>query len=516
MNNRLSRTKAATINSAVASSAQLIQLLMQFISRSVFINVLGAEYLGLNGLFLNLLGYLNFAELGLGAAITFSLFEPLVQNDERQIAAIMNLFKKWYRYIALFVLFGGLILTPFVPHLIHGGGKGIQSNLYIAFLLAMSNTVFSYLLTYKRTLLLADQKGYINTLNTVGYNIVGQLLQILTLLVFKNFYLYLIIQAVVMVISNYHISKVVDNIYPYLSSYRYEKVNSNVIAYMKKNISGMLSAKMGGIIVNGTDNLLLSYYIGLTSVAMYANYTMIITGLTQVMGQLISAVTSSIGNLGASNESNEKKEAVFYKYFYLSSLLSMIVAVGFSAFSSAFVNIWLGHKMVYSFMPLLIISLNFVFQNLRQSIINYTNAYGLYWYARWKPIFESVVNLLVSWTLVKYTPLGISGVLIGTITSNLLVNFFWESWIVLHHGLNSKMMRFLILYLSYIVDSTIIILITAWAVTKYSGENIVNGVIIAIVSECSVILSFIIINKIFYPKNVEVFTFSNVLNQIRK
>lgn len=98
---------------------------------------------------------------------------------------------------------------------------------------------------------------------------------------------------------------------------------------------------MGGIIVNGTDNLLLSYYIGLTSVAMYANYTMIITGLTQVMGQLLSAVTSSIGNLGASDESPKKKEEVFYKYFYISSLLSMLVAVGFSAFSSAFVNIWL-------------------------------------------------------------------------------------------------------------------------------------------------------------------------------
>lgn len=317
MNNRLSRTKAATINSIIASSAQLIQLAMQFISRSVFINVLGAEYLGLNGLFLNLLGYLNFAELGLGAAITFSLFEPLVKNDERQIAAIMNLFRKWYRYIALFVLIGGLILTPFIPKLIHGGGIGLHLNIYIAFLLALSNTVFSYLLTYKRTLLLADQKGYINTLNSVGFNIIGQLLQIVAILLFKSFYLFLIIQAMVMVISNYHVSKVVDKMYPYLSIYKHEKVGANVISYMKKNISGMLSAKLGGIIVNGTDNLLLSYYIGLTSVAMYANYTMIITGLTQVMGQLLSAVTASIGNLGASNESPKRKKRFSTSIFIL-------------------------------------------------------------------------------------------------------------------------------------------------------------------------------------------------------
>lgn len=513
--NKLTRTKAATINSVVASTAQVLQLIMQFISRSIFINVLGAEFLGLNGLFLNLLGYLNFAELGLGAAITFSLFDPLVNDDRRQIAAIMNLFKKWYRYIALFVLAGGLILTPFLPHLINGGVSHLDINVYIAFLLALSNTVISYLLTYKRTLLLADQKGYINTLNTVGYNIVGQLLQIATLYVFKNFYLFLIIQATIMFMSNYHVSRVVDKLYPYLQEYRQEKVSSKVIGYMKKNISGMLSAKMGGIIVNGTDNLLLSYYIGLTSVAMYANYTMIITGLTQVMGQLISAVTSSIGNLGASKESLKKKEEVFYKYFYISSLLSILVAVGFSAFSSTFVTLWLGNKMVYSFMPLLIISLNFVFQSLRQSIINYTNAYGLYWYARWKPIFESLVNLIVSWTLVKYTDLGISGVLIGTITSNLLVNVLWESWIVLRYGLKTKIRQFLFLYLSYIISSAVVIFITVYTVQLFSGQNFFTGVLIALIAEIIAFIVFWIMNKIFYPKDLQMFSVFSMLQHFK-
>lgn len=222
--NKLSRTKAATINSVTASSAQLVQLVMQFISRSVFINVLGSEFLGLNGLFINLLGYLNFAELGLGAAITFSLFDPLVNDDKPHVAAIMNLFKKWYRYIALFVLIGGLILTPFVSHLIKGGVEHLDINVYMAFLLALLNTVLSYLFTYKRTLLLADQKGYINTLNTVGYNIAGQIFQIVTLYIFKNFYLFLIIQAVIMFISNYHVSRVVDKLYPYLKEYHMKKL----------------------------------------------------------------------------------------------------------------------------------------------------------------------------------------------------------------------------------------------------------------------------------------------------
>lgn len=509
--NKISRTKAATINSAVASTAQIIQLIMQFVSRSIFINVLGAEFLGLNGLFVNLLGYLNFAELGLGAAITFSLFEPLVNNDKPQVAAIMHLFRKWYRFIALFVLIGGIMLTPFVPHLINNGTNHLDINVYVAFLLALSNTVLSYLLTYKRTLLLADQKGYINTLNTVGYNVAGQLIQIITLWLFKNFYLFLIIQAIMMFLSNLHVAKVVDRMYPYLSEYKSEKVSNKIIKYMKKNISGMLSSKMGGIIVNGTDNLLLSYYIGLSAVAMYANYTMIITGLTQVMGQLVSAVTSSIGNLGASNESQQKKEEVFYKYFYISSLLSILVAVGFSAFSSTFVSIWLGDDMVYSILPLLIISFNFLLQNLRQSIINYTNAYGLYWYTRWKPLFESVINLAVSWSLVKYTSLNISGVLIGTITSNLLVNFLWESWIVLHYGLKTKVRKFLVLYFSYIFTGGVVIFIAVYLTKEYSSNLLVNGIVISVFSEVIAIALFILVNRLFYPRNINSFDIKKLI-----
>ncbi len=195
--------------------------------------------------------------------------------------------------------------------------------------------------------------------------------------------------------------------------------------------------------------------------------------------------------------------------------MSILVAVGFSAFSSTFVTLWLGSKMVYSFLPLLIISLNFVFQSLRQSVINYTNAYGLYWYARWKPIFESLVNLVVSWTLVKYTDLGISGVLIGTITSNLLVNVFWESWIVLRYGLKTKVRRFLCLYISYIIGSAIVILVTVYTVENFSGQKFVNGVLIAILAELAAFVMFMILNKIFYPKDLEAFSIIALLQRFK-
>ncbi len=167
--------------------------------------------------------------------------------------------------------------------------------------------------------------------------------------------------------------------------------------------------------------------------------------------------------------------------------------------------------MVYSTLPLLIISFNFLLQNLRQSIINYTNAYGLYWYTRWKPLFESVINLAVSWSLVKYTSLNISGVLIGTITSNLLVNFIWESWIVLHYGLKTNVRKFLVLYFSYIFTGGVVIFIAVYLTKEYSSNLLVNGIVISVFSEVIAIALFILVNRLFYPRNINSFDIKKLI-----
>lgn len=509
----LTRSKASVLNSTVATTTQAVQLIVQFIARSVFIYTLGSQYLGLNGLFTNILGYLNFAELGIGSAITFSLYKPLQENDTYQISSILKFFRNLYRIIAIVVLIGGLIVCPFIPNLIGGESSEIKVNIQITFLLALSNTVISYFTTYKRTLLIADQKGYINSINTVGYNVLGQILQIIFLFIWKDFYVYLIIQALTMAISNLRVSRVVDRMYPEIKLQDAGKVDNAVIAFLKKNITGMMSSKLGGIIVNGTDNLLLSYYVGLTAVGMYANYTMLVGGLTQIITQLVSAVTASIGNLGASDETKEKKITIFYQYFMVTSLIGLAVAVGFSGFSSAFVNLWIGKDMVYSYIPLTVISINFLLQCLRQSIINYTNAYGLYWYARWKPLFESIVNFIISWTLVKYTDLSITGVLLGTICSNIFINYWWESYIVLRYGLKTKISPFLRLYGVLIVFGSSLIFSTTSLINIWAKESLVKGIGVTILAEVFVLIGFLLIQQVFYPKKINKF---NIMRFIRR
>lgn len=501
---KISRTKATVLNTSSAGIAQFIQLTFQFVSRTIFIQTLGVQFVGLNGLFVNILSYLNFAELGIGSAITFSLYKPLANEDWNQVSGIMHMFKRVYEIIAVIVLIAGIIITPFIPNLIKNGGTTLGINIQIAFLLALANTVMSYLVTYKRTLLLADQRGYINAINTVGFNLAGQIIQIITLLIWHNFYVYLVIQACAMLLSNLRVSVVVDRQYKQLDMHTASNVDPAIISTLKHNISGMVSSKMGGIIVNGTDNILLSFYIGLIEVGSYSNYSMIVTGLMQIFNQLVSAVAASIGNLGATVRQKTKVKRVFYQYFMVSSSVSLFLSVGFAGFASSFVNIWLGSASVYSALPLFVISFNFFLQNLRQSLITYISSYGLYWFSRWKPVFESLINLLISWVLVKYTKLGVSGVLIGTIASNLLINIIWEAQIVMKHAIHENLFRFMRLYLTFIIVGMGIIYALVFMVRSYRQTSLFNGILISVSAEVISLIIILGIDWFVVPSNYSI------------
>ena len=512
MRNNLSRTRAALLNSSIASIGQIATLVMQFVARTFFIHILGQQYLGLNGLFTNILTFLNFAEMGIGSAITYALYEPLATENRPQIAALMRQFKKWYQYIALIVAIGGIILTPFLPYLVHNQATNFV-NVYVAFLLALGNTVASYLVSYKRTLLIANQQGYLNTINTIGYSLVQQIVQVIFLLLYANFYLYLFIQLLFMVISNVHVSHVVDKMYPYLNDYKDERVDGNTLSYFKKNIVGMLSSKVGGIVVNGTDNILLSYFIGLDAVGLYSNYTLILNGLTNVLNQAVTSVASSVGNLAASRGSQEKQKRVFYNYYALSTLLVLFATVGFTAFSSTFIRYWIGSRYIYTQLPLFLISLNFYFQGIRQPVITYTNAYGLYWYARYKSIFESVVNLVVSIVLIKFTGLGISAVLLGTITSNMLVNLWWEPLIVFKWGLKKGYLKFMLLNIIYIIIGVGMLGVIVYSTQIVDYNNILLNIATTAGFELLMFVIFIVTTRLF---SADIFNLKSLLAKIKR
>ncbi|MHA5109760.1 hypothetical protein AO499_08715 [Oenococcus oeni] len=462
----MSRTKAAYTNSVIATLAQLTNLIFSFVTRFFFIHELGREYLGLNGLFLNILNILSFAELGIGAAITFSLYKPIHDQNHQSILALMKLFRTVYRIIALTILVCGLILLPFLSNFI--ADKNLSTsvgNIYFSFLLALMNTVVSYLLSYKRSFVIAAQLGYLDSVNRLSFNVITQVFQIFFLLTFHNFYIYLFIQLLLTFLSNVRITMIANKRFPYLKDLsKAGRVSKDVVDYLKKNVIGMMSAKFGGVVVNGTDNLILSSFIGLSIVGLYSNYTLFLTGLASVLTQGISAVTSSIGNLGSEAGSLGRQKKIFHQYQYINNLVSAFGSFGLALFLPDAIALCAGKSYLLSALVTFLIVENFFITQLRQNVINVTNAYGLYWFERYKAVIEALFNLIISLVLVIVFKFGIEGVLLGTIASNIFVNSWWEPMIIFQNKLHGIWRKYTENYLAMLLLGTSLLAVQIFSI----------------------------------------------------
>lgn len=513
-NIRRSRKQASIINFLTAGFAQVTNLVLQFVARTFFIHILGEQYLGLNGLFVNILNVLSFAELGIGSAITFTLYKPLVDGDNNKILSLMQLYRKAYYSIAGIILILGLSIMPFLSVFIKGNTLEV-GNIHLAFFLFLLNSVASYLWNYKRSIFFADQRGYINSLNTLFFQVGAQVLQIILLFTTPSYYGYLSVQLLLTICSNLQISRTADKFYPFLRSKKKVKVDKKTIRYLSKNVIGMMSSKIGGIIVLGTDNLLLSAFLGLIQVAKYSNYTLIINGLTSILNQAISSVTASIGNLKA-NGNGKKEVQVFYQYFLISSILGFAICVGMITFFPAFISSWVGEKYILDPVTTWLISFNFFIAQLRQPIINFTNAYGLYWEQRYKPFVESGINLVVSLLLITYFDLGIKSVIIGNLCSNLLVNAWWEPLIIFKYGFRNSLKKFGWLYLLILVIS-IFSLITAQRVSMFlANGSVIFQFSMTIVFVILWTVSFIILISGIYSRVIPEISLKKLFNTILK
>ncbi len=248
---------------------QLLNMLLSFGGRMVFVHYLSQEYLGVNGLFGDVLGMLNLAELGIGSAMIFSMYRPAAQNDERQLARLMNLYRTLYRIVAVVVLGIGLALMPFLPLLIKGG-EGVE-NLQLIYLLYLLQAVTSYLLSYKNSIYQAYQKAYIRKAIDQVVNIIRVIVQIVVLVTTRNFILYLIIQLFMPMLTSVIIWARADREFPYLKQYK-ELPEPQERKAIFKNVGALSLHKLATVIVRSTDNLIMSAFDGLATVGIYSNY----------------------------------------------------------------------------------------------------------------------------------------------------------------------------------------------------------------------------------------------------
>lgn len=481
-----SRTQNSIHNSTVSIITQVLTVLINFIVKTVFIHTLGSEYLGVNGLFSNIITMLSLADLGIGVAIPYSLYKPLAEHDTNKVNILMKFYAKVYNVIGMIVLFIGLSLIPFLGFII----KDMPNIPYLSLIYALFviHSASSYFFVYKRFLIESDQKGYITAEIIFTFSTILSIIQIILLITTKNYILFLLSSIIIVVTQNIYISNKAIQLYPFLKEKNKGKMEKSDIQDIKKNISALFIYRVGSVITNGTDNIVISKYIGLVMVGIYSNYLLIMNSLVLILNQLFNAITSSIGNLVVTT--SEKRSANVYEKlnlvnFWLYALCGICLFVLFNPF----IKVWIGEKYLLSLEVVFLLALNFYITGMQSVTTSFRNAYGLFWKAKYRPIVMIIINLLVSIILVHF--MGISGVVIGTIISRLVTVAWLDPYIVYHYGFHKSAKRYFVKYILFLV----IFLFTAFITNLIVGW-IPNGNLIWFLIKA--ILCFIIVNIIFY------------------
>lgn len=441
------RTRNSFFNFLANEGSHFLNIILSFICRTVFIYTLSQEYLGINGLFGNILTVLSLAELGIGTAMTFHIYKPVADGDEVLQRQLMNMYRWLYRIVAAVVAVIGLALIPFLPHLIRDyAAYEDLVNLKVIYLIYLFNTVSSYFFTYKRSLIDAHQKAYINTIINTVFTMVQFTGQIVILLLTKNFIAYLVFQIACNLLTSVVGMLVAQRMYPYIKGNRKEMPPKETRQSIYKNIGAMFFHRVGSVVVNDTDNLIMSAFVGLTSVGIYSNYQMIQYSINVALNGLFGAFTASIGNLGAIKEKKRLFE-VYHTLYFLSFWLYGFSTIAFIVMYNPFIRVWAGENYLFPMPIVLLICVLFYVSGMRVLTLTFRDAMGLYWYDRYKPIFEIIINLSTSLYLVN--KIGISGIFIGTLISTFTTSWWVEPYVTYKHGFTQPVRDFFKRYFLY-------------------------------------------------------------------
>lgn len=475
MVSRMSRTKNSIKNFKYSVIGQSMGLIISFISRIFFIKILGNEYLGLNGLFTNILTVLSLVELGVGNAIIYSLYKPISDNDIEKCKTLMYMYKKFYTIIGVFVLIAGISITPFLNVFIKEIPKIPNINLiYILFVL---NTSISYFFSYKRNLIIANQNRYVATFYRYIFYFILNLVQILYLII-TNYYIgFLVIQVLFTLFENLSISIKADKMYPYLKENNIKKLDIESKNEIERNVKALIIHKIGNVAVNSTDNIILSKYVSIVSVGLYSNYYMIVYALDIIISQIFTSMTASIGDLCA-KEKEEKQYEIFNNVNFLNFWIYITSSVCLLILFNPFITIWIGEEYLFSNDIVVVLVINFYVSGMRKCVLAFREAKGLYYQDRFKPILESILNIVISIILAKR--LGVLGVFIGTSLSSILTCLWIEPYILHKYGFELSSKKYFETYLKQLTILIIVTLITCF-LTSFIHCNIYMELILKLI-----------------------------------
>lgn len=479
-----SRTKNSTRNAITSFTNKLIILFITFFSRKIFIKYIGVEYLGINGLFANVLTLLSMADLGLGTAMNVSLYKPIAEKDTDKICALLNYFRKLYYFIALAVFFIGLSLTPFLSYIVNTPNE--IPHLEIYFLIFVINNVVSYLFVYKSSIIKADQRSYIVNRVDVWVNIIKIIIKIIIVIIFKNYLLYILLDVIGTFTHNIIVTVIANKYYPFIKGKAILNTEERKLIFT--DISSVFIYKISWSLLNGTDNILISVICGTVFVGIYSNYHTITNTLTQFVALLFNSLTASIGNLVV-KETPEKRYEIFKIMEMTSYWLCGIITVCLFYLTQDFIELWFGKELLLNNITLLAIICNVLFSLCMRPVWSFREGTGMYKQIRYIMFITAIVNLILSIFLGRI--LGLAGIFFATVISKISTYFLYEPIILYKNFFRTSAYRYYLNFISNILIIIITILICYFPIRFFKNITIINWFLKAFIC-------FFIVNIIFF------------------
>lgn len=487
---KIHRAQNAARNIVFGFLQKIFQFLLPFVMRTAMIYWMGVEYLGLGSLFTSVLNVLSLAELGVGSAMVYSMYLPIAENDTKTICALLRLYRIYYWVIGSVIAGVGLILLPFIPYLTNGDVLP-GMNLYLLYLFSLATTVISYLgYAYKNSLLAAFQRVDIQSKIAMAISTLTYAVQLMVLFFMRDYYAYLLTALAAAILNNLVTGWIVTRRYP--QYHPKGKLPEEKVEQLHRQIRDLFTAKIGGVVLNSSDSLVISAFLGLSLLAVYQNYFYIVSALMGIMSIFFRACCGGIGN-SLAVESQEKNYWDFKTFTLILSWIGGMITCCILCLLQPFIKLWVGEELMLSFGAVVCFSVFFFIQEIQLLLNIYKDAAGIWHTDRMRPLITAFCNLGMNLIMIQFW--GIYGVLLSTVPSTLVVGMPW-----LLHNLFSEIFerRYLGDYLKKLVWYLVVIGVTAvlcmvvcsWIELEGIVELIVKGVVCCLICNGCFLLSY--------------------------
>lgn len=489
-----SRTSNVLKNSFARLLQRLSSILVQFVLRTIFIYVLGKEYTGVSGLFTDILNVLSLMEAGLDTSMVYALYKPLAEKNEKRIEALLDFYKKAFTIIGIVVLVLGFSLTPFLGIIVKDV-PNIREDIRFIFAFYIITSASSYFFVYRTVLLNADQKSRIISKWRTIVLVAECLLEVVFLFVFRAFTAYLVIHLIATLMNNLIISRITTRIYPqYFKRGSSERLTKEESRKILADILCLTAYNFSGVVINSTDSIFISAFIGAIEVAIIGNFTLIINSIRTVVSQIVEVTKPSIGNLAATSGRNHQ-EIVFEKMNFISFYVATFCCACFFTLLNPFVgDVWFDAS--YKVAPIVvgILTLNFYVAVMVFPVESFRTANGLFVQGWMRPIIMAILNIILDFFMGRRW--GVVGIFLATTISRFATQVWFDPYLVYKMVFKKKPWKFLGDYLLKLFIAALICLLTGWVAENCAAGSTMTSFIIKMV--ISVTLPNLLLGIIFW------------------